>query len=91
MAAAFAPPLAGIKAVSLASLGPGPYAAMLLADLGCDVVIVDRTAPMVSTVAADKDPRRRGQRSIALDLKNAEARQKNWASRLIAALLSTHG
>ncbi|HIC65243.1 MAG TPA: CoA transferase, partial [Paracoccus sp.] len=36
-------PLDGIRVVHLASLGPGPYAAMLLADMGAEVVIADRT------------------------------------------------
>lgn len=67
-------PLAGVKVVHLASLGPGPYAAMLLADLGCDVTIVDRTGPMMVSVPQGRDPRRRGQRSIALDLKSEQAR-----------------
>lgn len=67
-------PLAGIKVVHLASLGPGPYATMLLADMGCDVVIVDRASAMQVSVQPAADPRRRGQRSIVLDLKNAEAR-----------------
>lgn len=67
-------PLAGLRAVHLASLGPGPYAAMLLADLGCEVIIVDRISPMTTSVPAEGDPRRRGQRSIRLDLKRAEAR-----------------
>jgi len=67
-------PLAGVRVVHLASLGPGPYATMLLADMGCDVVIVDRTSPMQVSVRPAADPRRRGQSSIALDLKNVEAR-----------------
>ncbi len=67
-------PLAGVRVVHLASLGPGPYAAMLLADLGADVVVVDRIAAMTTSVPADRDPRRRGQRSIRLDLKRPEAR-----------------
>ena len=67
-------PLAGTKAVSLASLGPGPYAAMLLADLGCDVTIVDRTGYLQTSMAQDQDPRRRGQKSIALDLKSEAGR-----------------
>jgi alpha-methylacyl-CoA racemase len=67
-------PLHGIKAISLASLGPGPYAAMLLADLGCDVTIVDRIDPVLTSMPLERDPRRRGQRSIALDLKKREAR-----------------
>ncbi|CAM3501308.1 CaiB/BaiF CoA-transferase family protein [Polaromonas hydrogenivorans] len=75
-------PLKGIKIVHLASLGPGPYAAMLLADLGCDVTIIDRTGPMMVSVPQGQDPRRRSQRSIALDLKQAEAR--SLAMELIA-------
>jgi alpha-methylacyl-CoA racemase len=67
-------PLAGVSVVHLASLGPGPYAAMLLADLGADVTIVDRVAPMAVSVPQNMDPRRRGQRSIALDLKLEEGR-----------------
>jgi alpha-methylacyl-CoA racemase len=66
-------PLQGIKVVHLASLGPGPYAAMLLADMGCEVTIIDRTVPMMVSVPQGQDPRRRGQRSIALDLKQNEA------------------
>lgn len=68
-------PLAGIKAISLASLGPGPYAAMLLADLGCEVTIVDRIEPVLTSMPLERDPRRRGQRSIAMDLKRPEARE----------------
>lgn len=65
-------PLSDYRVVHLASWGPGPYAAMLLADMGCDVIIVDRRTEMITTVPAAQDPRRRGQRSIALDLKNQE-------------------
>jgi alpha-methylacyl-CoA racemase len=67
-------PLAGVRVVHLASLGPGPYAAMLLADLGAEVTIVDRVAPMAVSVPQEMDPRRRGQRSIALDLKHDAAK-----------------
>lgn len=68
------PPLAGTRVVHLASLGPGPYSAMLLADLGAEVIVIDRTREMLVSVAQERDPRRRSQRSIALDLKQAEAR-----------------
>jgi alpha-methylacyl-CoA racemase len=67
-------PLAGVRVVHLASLGPGPYAAMLLADLGADVVVVDRISEMTTSVPASRDPRRRGQRSIRLDLKRPDSR-----------------
>ncbi len=73
MAAATHGALAGIRVVHLASLGPGPYAAMLLADLGCQVTVIDRTRDMEVSVPQGRDPRRRGQRSIALDLKDAQA------------------
>lgn len=46
---------------------------MLLADMGCSVTIVDRTRDMLVSVPQGEDPRRRGQRSISLDLKNREA------------------
>jgi len=72
--AAVTGPLRGIRVVHLASLGPGPYAAMLLADLGCSVTIIDRTRAMAVSVPQGRDPRRRGQRSIALDLKLPQAR-----------------
>jgi len=45
---------------------------MLLADMGCDVVIVDRTVPTAASVPPSRDPRRRGQRSVALDLKDPQ-------------------
>lgn len=67
-------PLSGVRVVHLASLGPGPYAAMLLADFGADVIVVDRPTEMTTSVPADRDPRRRGQRSIRLDLKHQDSR-----------------
>lgn len=65
-------PLAGIRIVEIAGLGPGPYCAMLLADLGAEVVRVDRVEPAARGVL-DLDPRfdllNRGRRSVAVDLK----------------------
>ena len=74
--------LSGYKVTHLASLGPGPYAAMLLSDMGCEVTIVDRIEPMTVSMPQAVDPRRRGQRSIALDLKSTEGR--SIARKLIA-------
>jgi alpha-methylacyl-CoA racemase len=66
-------PLAGLRVVELAGIGPGPFAAMHLADLGADVVRVDRPGP-VSPITGD--PRlnllNRGKRSVAVDLKHAK-------------------
>jgi alpha-methylacyl-CoA racemase len=68
-------PLKGLRVVELAGIGPGPMCAMLLADLGAEVVRIDRTQP--SGLGLDLPPRfdvsSRNRRSIALDLKNAAA------------------
>ncbi len=63
-------PLQGVRVVEFAALGPAPFAAMLLADLGADVVRVDR--PDVGEVSNDTTGR--GKRSVALDLKSTEGR-----------------
>jgi len=59
-----------VRVVELAGLGPGPFAAMLLADLGADVVRVDR--PDRSPADARAYVMHRGRRSIAVDLKHPE-------------------
>jgi alpha-methylacyl-CoA racemase len=68
-------PLKGLRVVELAGIGPGPMCAMLLADLGAEVVRIDRTQH--SGLGLDLPPRfdvsSRNRRSIALDLKNAAA------------------
>jgi len=65
-------PLAGYRVVELAGIGPAPFAAMVLADLGADVVRVDRlsTPPPHGT----DDILYRGRRSIAVDLKQDAGR-----------------
>ena len=77
-------PLSGLRVIELASIGPGPMCAMLLADLGADVIRIDRTEPSGLGVPTDTrvDVTGRGRRSIALDLKRAEGRDA--ALRLIA-------
>jgi len=66
-------PLAGVRVVELAGIGPGPFAAMLLADMGADVVRVDRAsaAPGV-VIPASRDLLARGRRSVGVDLKNPQ-------------------
>jgi alpha-methylacyl-CoA racemase len=65
-------PLHGLRVVELAGIGPGPFAAMHLADLGADVIRVDRPAGGRSPVVADPrlDLLNRGKRSVAVDLKH---------------------
>jgi alpha-methylacyl-CoA racemase len=63
-------PLAGFRIIEIAGIGPGPYAAMLLSDLGADVVRVDR--PNAASLGGDRDVLNRGRPSIAVDLKNPD-------------------
>ena len=68
-------PLAGIRIVELAGIGPGPMCAMLLADLGATVLRIDRKQP--SGLGIERPLRTdlllRNRKSIALDLKNPHA------------------
>ncbi len=77
-------PLQGLKVIELAGIGPGPMCAMLLADLGADVVRLDRKE--ASGLGVVMDPRidvtSRNRRSVALDLKSAAGRDA--ALRLVA-------
>src|SRR5258706_7146829 len=67
-------PLTGTKIVELAGIGPGPFCAMLLAELGADVIRVDRTADAALGIAKPTqfDLMNRSRRSIAVDLKNPD-------------------
>lgn len=64
-------PLAGVRVVELAGIGPGPFAAMLLADLGADVVRVDRPGGGGLSVDPAYDITNRSKRSVLVDLKSA--------------------
>jgi alpha-methylacyl-CoA racemase len=68
-------PLAGLRVIELAGIGPGPHAAMLLADLGADVVRVERPSGGLQLAPRESDQMLRGRRSVALDLKNPADRE----------------
>ncbi|MEX1177372.1 MAG: CaiB/BaiF CoA-transferase family protein [Nitriliruptor sp.] len=70
-------PLSGIRVVEMSALGPAPYGVMLLADLGADVVRIDRAAGGQVKVGfeATMVGLSRGRRSIAVDLKTVEGRE----------------
>jgi len=65
-------PLSGIKIVEFAGIGPGPFAAMMLSDLGADVLRLDRAHHVGSEdkSAPARDVLNRGRRSVGIDLKN---------------------
>lgn len=65
-------PLTGVRVVELAGIGPGPFAAMLLADLGADVVRVDRPGGAGLGIDPAYDLTNRNKRSVLLDLKSGE-------------------
>lgn len=69
-------PLTGLRVIELASIGPGPMCAMLLADQGAEVTRIDRVEPSGLGVQLDArfDVTGRGRRTIALDLKQAAGR-----------------
>jgi alpha-methylacyl-CoA racemase len=60
-------PLTAYRIIELAGIGPAPYAGQLLADMGADVIVIDRPGPGRKAIDA------RGKRSIVLDLKKPEA------------------
>ncbi|MFI1921718.1 CaiB/BaiF CoA transferase family protein [Streptomyces sp. NPDC020377] len=62
-------PLAGVRVVELAGIGPGPFAGMLLADLGADVVRVDRPGGSALAIDPAHDITNRNKRSVIVDLK----------------------
>ncbi len=66
-------PLKGVRVVEIAGIGPGPHAATLLADLGADVVRVERPGGAVGPGTRHTDLLTRGRPSVALDLKHPAA------------------
>jgi alpha-methylacyl-CoA racemase len=67
-------PLTGLRVVELAGLGPAPYACMLLAELGADVVRIDRPGAASLIVDPEKDALNRSRPSVAVDLKSPGGR-----------------
>ena len=61
-------PLTGFKVLEIAGIGPGPFCAMLLADMGAEVVCIDRKTP--GALGGGGRIVDRGRRSVVLDLKS---------------------
>jgi alpha-methylacyl-CoA racemase len=68
-------PLTGIRLVELTGLGPAPYACMLLAELGADVIRVDRPGSGARLFSPEIDVLNRSRPSVAVDLKNPDGRE----------------
>ncbi|WP_406175964.1 CaiB/BaiF CoA transferase family protein [Streptomyces sp. NBC_00996] len=69
-------PLVGVRVVELAGIGPGPFAAMLLADLGADVVRVDRPGGAGLAINPEYDITNRNKRSVIIDLKTQDGQDR---------------
>jgi len=69
-------PLSGIKVLEFEAIGPAPFAGMLLADMGADVLVVDRPASTDLGLKSERwyNVMLRGKRSVTLDLKSASAK-----------------
>ena len=66
-------PLAGTRVVEMKGIGPGPYAGMLLADMGAEVIVVERSSGSTGIgLPSAGDIHSRGKKSIALDVKHPE-------------------
>lgn len=63
-------PLQGIRVIEMAGIGPGPFCAMMLADMGADVLRVDRKT--ANALPVDDPVTARGRRSVTVDLKQAD-------------------
>ena len=68
-------PLAGVRIVEMAGIGPAPFCGMLLSDLGADIVRIDRkqASDLGLAIPPDYDFTSRGRRSVTLDLKSPDA------------------
>jgi alpha-methylacyl-CoA racemase len=67
-------PLSGIKVLEFEAIGPGPFCGMLLADMGADVLLIDRPASSGLGLKRERwnDVMMRGKRSVTLDLKSKQ-------------------
>jgi alpha-methylacyl-CoA racemase len=70
-------PLSSLRVIEIAGIGPGPFAAMMLADMGASVIRVDRPEAVPDSLPSGPHPDllNRGRRSIAVDLKSAAGRE----------------
>ena len=76
-------PLEGLRVIEFAGIGPGPFAGQMLADMGADVIVIERAAEAARAAQYPRHANNRGKRSIAVDLKQAAGLET--VSRLLAS------
>ena len=80
-------PLSGFRIIEMKGIGPGPYAGMVLADLGAEVIVVERSSqPGPLAPPSKMDVCSRGKKSIVLDLKT-----ESGLNSLLDLVESAHG
>ncbi len=67
-------PLSGYRIIEIAGIGPGPFAAMMLSDMGAEVIRVERTQAVRPGAGPNQDVLQRNRRNIAIDLKSEPGR-----------------
>jgi len=72
-------PLHGLRVIEFAGIGPGPFTGMMLADMGADVIVIERAADVTAAANRPRPALSRGKRSVALDLKSDAGRAAAWA------------
>lgn len=66
-------PLAGVRVIEMKGIGPAPYAGMLLADMGAEVIVVERSkTPGGIAAPSAKDPHLRGKKSVVINVKSED-------------------
>jgi alpha-methylacyl-CoA racemase len=65
-------PLTGYKIIEIAGIGPGPFAAMMLSDMGAEVVRVERVQAVRDAASSNWDVMQRGRKNVAIDLKHPD-------------------
>ena len=71
-------PLSGLRIIEFAGIGPGPFAGMMLADMGAEVILIERSADHAAASHYPRMAQNRGKKSIALDLKSEAGREAAW-------------
>lgn len=68
----------GLRVIEFAGIGPGPFAGMMLADMGADVIVVERASDAAKASRYPRSAMNRGKRSIAVDMKSDAGRELVW-------------